>query len=162
MNVLAWLVYPRAKAELNRRHVLAAAAEVAGRGRVRDALTLFDESGVIVTSTEASLLDDLREFRWKRLFRERREAVRRCMSFAVFGHALAEKALGPYVGMTGHAVFIRGGDTALAEHLHDPETFASPRELAPLPVLGVPGWWPDNERAGFYDDAEYFRPGRRK
>jgi len=35
------------------------------------------------------------------------------------------------------------------------------RELSPLPVLGVPGWWPDNERESFYDDADYFRSGRR-
>ena len=33
-------------------------------------------------------------------------------------------------------------------------------ELAPLPVLGVPGWWPDNEAQGFYDNSDYFRPGR--
>ena len=29
-----------------------------------------------------------------------------------------------------------------------------------LPVLGVPGWWPQNEMANFYDDVSYFRPGR--
>jgi hypothetical protein len=25
-------------------------------------------------------------------------------------------------------------------------------------VLGVPGWWPANELAGFYEDATVFRP----
>ena len=38
---------------------------------------------------------------------------------------------------------------------------ARPRELSPLPVLGIPGWWPDNERADFYDNTDYFRSGRR-
>jgi hypothetical protein len=37
----------------------------------------------------------------------------------------------------------------------------TPRELAVLPVLGVPGWCRDNEREGFYDNADYFRSGRR-
>ena len=35
-----------------------------------------------------------------------------------------------------------------------------PAELAPLPVLGVPGWWAANEAASFYDNRDYFRPGR--
>jgi hypothetical protein len=39
-------------------------------------------------------------------------------------------------------------------------TALTPRALAPLPVLGVPGWWPANEAPGFYDDAAVFRPTR--
>ena len=35
------------------------------------------------------------------------------------------------------------------------------RDFAPLPVLGVPGWWPANESPAFYADATVFRPGRR-
>ena len=31
-------------------------------------------------------------------------------------------------------------------------------DLAPLPIFGFPGWFPDGERAEFYDDARYFRP----
>ena len=34
---------------------------------------------------------------------------------------------------------------------------ASPRELAPLPVFGYPGW-ADNAQAQFYDDLRYLRP----
>ena len=29
-----------------------------------------------------------------------------------------------------------------------------------LPVLGVPGWWSENEVPGFYEDTEVFRPLR--
>ena len=32
--------------------------------------------------------------------------------------------------------------------------------LTPLPVLGVPGWWPDNADPGFYADTSVFRPKR--
>jgi len=27
-------------------------------------------------------------------------------------------------------------------------------------VLGVPGWCADNESESYYDDLDYFRPGR--
>jgi cytochrome P450 len=30
----------------------------------------------------------------------------------------------------------------------------------PLPVLGIPGWWPANRDPSFYADAQVFRPGR--
>ena len=34
------------------------------------------------------------------------------------------------------------------------------KPFAPLPLLGVPGWWAGNEDAGFYDDAQVFRLAR--
>jgi hypothetical protein len=90
----------------------------------------------------------------------------------LFGHALLEKALQPYVGMTAHAVLltieddflnadgerqVEAIDALLAEAI---PRISTARGLAPLPVLGVPGWWPHNEHSGFYDDVAYFRPGR--
>ena len=180
-NVLAWLVYPRTKAALNEAHYIAldkrarsGIAETGRRGRLRDALTVFDESGVIVAATDSTLLDDLESFRWKRLFWERREDVRRTMRFHVLGHALFEKSLRPYVGMTGHAMLLPVGvdfmqapleaqldilDALAAERVRELDT---PRTLSPLPLLGVPGWWRENEREEFYDNAAYFRPGRSK
>jgi len=34
-------------------------------------------------------------------------------------------------------------------------------QLYPLPMLGVPGWWPDNEQPEFYDNTDYFRAKRK-
>ena len=34
------------------------------------------------------------------------------------------------------------------------------KPFTPLPVLGVPGWWAANQKAGFYDDVGVFRPRR--
>jgi hypothetical protein len=167
-NVLTWAAYPRTKRALNEAHCRAPAQAVkkGARPRFRDALTLFDESGAIVVSSDADLLSDLRAFRWKRLFVERRDAVRASMRFYVFGHALFEKALAPYIGMTAHAVLVEATpahaldsiDRLAAEAVGRLE---SPRALSPLPVLGVPGWWAQNEDARFYDDETYFRRGRR-
>jgi len=178
-NVLVWLTLPRSKAALNARHHAAWMAHSAGgtgrRGAVRDALTLFDESGVIVLSADAGLLRMIRDFRWRPLFWGRRATVVRDMCFLPFGHALCEKALAPYKGMTGRGLLLEAGrellelppveqlarvDARVAQWLADPQTLQSTQELAPLPVLGVPGWCSDNEQAGYYDDAGHFRPGR--
>lgn len=175
-NLLAWLAYPKTKAALNNAHQLEAREEspgqIANRSRTRDALTVLDESGAIVASSEAGLLDDLRAFRWKRLFWDCRAQVKRSMRFYVFGHALFEKALAPYVGMTAHAMLIPVSADLLEAPLRDQlaeldsqvaervQELRTPQMLAPLPLLGVPGWWPDNEQETFYENSSYFRSGR--
>ncbi len=173
-NVLVWLAFPLAKAALNARH-RAAPAMARGRGPVRDALTLFDESGMIVLSADEGLLEMIRGFRWKELFWARRARVVDGMLFLPFGHALCEKALAPYRGITGRCLLFRAGpeilrlpaaeclrrmDARVAGHLADPETMQRTRELAPLPLLGIPGWCADNRQETYYDDRDQFRPGR--
>jgi hypothetical protein len=51
-------------------------------------------------------------------------------------------------------------DERAAAHFARPESVASTRTLQPLPVLGIPGWAPENEDAAFYDDEQVFRPRR--
>jgi hypothetical protein len=48
-------------------------------------------------------------------------------------------------------------DAALAAHFAERRHFASPRQMAPMPVLGVPGWHPDTDTESFYDDRDHFR-----
>ena len=48
------------------------------------------------------------------------------------------------------------------QRLLDPGRLRSTRELVPLPILGVPGWCPDNTRESYYDNLDYFRAGRRR
>ena len=76
-NALVWLTFPTTKAVINARHYESMVA--AGRGNrppQRDVLTLFDEDGVAVVSTDAELLELVRGFRWKELFWQRRDAVK--------------------------------------------------------------------------------------
>jgi len=177
-NALVWLTYPRTKAALNDAQYAAFSAEpsptpIHRRGARRDALTLFDENGAIVVASDPTLLDDVRRFRWKTLFWKRRREVETAMRVFVFGHALLHKALEPYVGMTAHAMLLPVDERFIA---HDLSTqtdaldvlaatalaqITTPRALAPLPVLGVPGWWPENVSEAFYDNVAYFRTGRR-
>jgi len=180
-NALVWLAYPRAKSALNdaqsaasRMQSSAGTRSSSQRGPQRDALTLFDENGAIVVSSDPALLEDVRCFRWKRLFWTRRSEMQSAMRVFAFGHALLHKALAPYIGMTAHAMLLPvTADFVLREPNEQREALdrivaaalwriTNPRSLAPLPVLGVPGWWPDNEHAAFYENVAYFRTGRGK
>lgn len=40
-----------------------------------------------------------------------------------------------------------------------PQALAA-KPFNPLPVLGVPGWWAENENFCFYDDSLVFRSAR--
>lgn len=176
LNALVWITFPTAKAALNARHYEAMTGEQDGvRSPVRDALTHFDEDGVIVLSADPALTELLRRFQWKELFWRRRADARRNLRFLPFGHALYEKALRPFVGMTGKALLFdispaligqsmeaqrAYADRVTALHVLDAQRLLQPRELQPVPVLGIPGWWADNEDERFYDDVDYFRPGR--
>lgn len=178
-NALVWLTFPRAKAAVNARHyeVLAAAPDKGRgpRGGERDMLTLLDESGVIVACADSDLERLLRDFQWKELFWQGRARLESGMGFYLFGHSLYEKALRPYVGMTGHGLllsvereFFRWPlarrlthlDDLLAEYLMAPWQGRSTRELTPVPVLGVPGWSQESESPIFYDNYGYFRVRR--
>jgi hypothetical protein len=163
-NALAWLAFPRTKARINALHAHEIPREKGRRGRKRDLLTLLDEGGVIVECAEDELVALLRGFRWKELFWENRARVLRGMRLAVLGHAVLEKALEPWPGVTCKALFVPPGseaDAAAARWLAALPADATPRGLAVMPVFGYPGWLPDSETPAFYDDTRYFRPFKR-
>lgn len=173
-NLLAWRAFPLTKAAVNATHVQALAEERPGRrGAQRDALAALDEDGLIVACEDPRLERLVRSFRWRELFVDHRDAVRRGLHAFAFGHALCEKLLEPFKGVTGKALFVAAppgfgrlpsfAQRELADRLAAPLVAGldRPRALAPLPVLGLPGWCPANEAPAFYDDATVFRPGRR-
>ena len=69
-------------------------------------LTLLDESGVLVACADPELARLLRDFRWKELFWHNRERLAAAMGFYLYGHGLYEKALRPYIGMTGQGLIL--------------------------------------------------------
>lgn len=177
-NALAWLSFPSSKAALNGRHVAARDEPTAKKPRsaVKDALTLFDECGVIVVSDRADLLALVRDFSWKELFWLRRRDVQQHMKFFTFGHGLMAQLLTPYMGLTAKALlftiastWLQANQEALLQHVDattrtliaSPGSMLQGRDLAPLPVLGIPGWATENEDEAYYDNLDYFRPGRR-
>jgi hypothetical protein len=84
----------------------------------------------------------------------------------VLGHALLDKLRAPYKSVCARTWIVRAPpadgcaaiDAVVAASL-DADALA-PRALAPLPVLGLPGWWPANGEAAFYNDPSVFRPAR--
>ncbi len=172
-NGLVWLAYPGAKAALNARHM---ASQTPGqRGTVRDAMTHLDECGILVASSDPELLDLIRAFQWKRLFWEERARLARHVAFHVFGHATFESLLNPHRGLTAKAVLYQVPatwhdlslparradlDRRLAADI-DAGCYGRPRDLQPLPLLGIPGLVEGNREAAYYDDAWQFRSGRR-
>jgi hypothetical protein len=160
-NGLVWRRFPRIKRRLNELQAAEIQAQgvVGGRrGAVRDALTLFDENAALLQAPEA-LVSALRRRDWQALFDTHR-ALWRQATLTLFGHALLEKlALQPRKAITAHVWLLPPGADlqALALPTLAPEALAG-KPFLPLPVLGVPGWWPANEQPGFYDDASVFRP----
>ena len=129
------------------------------RGRLRDLLTIFDEGGALVVCADEALNNLVREFRWKELFWTHRDRVTEAMRFVVLGHAVLEQALEPWPGITCKAIFAAPGTDLDAQAAAWLPKGTTPRDLAPLPVFGYPGW-SEAQDERFYDDARYVRPGK--
>jgi len=180
-QVLVWNLFPATKIQLNALHYHSALKRKtatppqANRSSLENAITLFDECGIIIAASDPSLLTLIRNHQWKELFWHRRAELKKKLHCIVFGHALYEKALQPYIGMTGNALLldvdesfhalsaplrIKKLDNSVATVFSAPKHPINTRMLTPFPLLGIPGWDPDNDNEVYYDNRDYFRPRR--
>ena len=164
-NGLVWQQFPHTKRRLNELQAGAIAADgvQAVRGPLRDALTVFDENGAVLQAPPV-LWAALRVRDWQRLFIDLRPLWGQAR-LVVFGHALLEKLVIPRKPMVAHvyqaSVAIESIailDAWLAGAIHAQQWATKP--FTPLPVLGVPGWWPANATPDFYADTQVFRQPR--
>ncbi len=164
-NGLIWLHYPQAKRRLNALQAGAIAAQGVGavRGPLRDAVTVFDENGAVLFAPR-ELREALVARAWRRLFTDLRPLWRQAR-LEIFGHALLEQLVKPRKPLTAHVLLVPDApesvpdvDAWLAGVLQPARLEAKP--FTPLPVLGVPGWWGENENFSFYDDSSVFRSAR--
>ena len=177
LNAYSWLVFPKSKAVLNAIHYRVLCADRGrGRSRLGDALTMFDEDGVLVVSSNKEIFELIANFNWKELFWSQRSILINSTKFVPFGHALCEKAMNPFIGLTGKAVFVEVNPGSLELEGDSWLNFLDGRlvnffkngglsdnqDLHPLPILGIPGWFSENENARFYENRSYFRTGRRQ
>lgn len=176
-NALVWLSFPKIKVQLNA--LQSAEIEKGGgrtlpngsRGKTRDAATLFDENAALLVVRNTEWIEAFRAHRWQEIFIERRDTFQNECEVWLFGHALMEKLVNPYKGITAHAwpLVVEGtffemsvpekriwldisGSKQLVNGLATPA-------FTPLPVLGVPEWWGRQDEL-FYADTSVFRPPR--
>nr|WP_225589409.1 DUF3025 domain-containing protein [Pseudoxanthomonas sp. PXM01] len=165
-NALVWMRHPDLKHALNRaqcRHIdLIGTHE---RSPAQQALTQFDESGVIVQVRDATLLELWDRHDWTALFHANAECWRNgdIAVAAVVGHALMEQRLVPGRLLVGKCLVVLGDAVdavaRVAESISAGTCLAASAELRPLPLAGIPGWHAGQE-AAFYMQADYFRPLR--
>lgn len=161
-NAMVWLHYPRLKRQLNALQARQIALHGVGarRGALRDAATLLDENGALLLAPPA-LQAALRGRDWQQLGVGAR-ALWQQARFLPLGHALLEKLVQPRKSITAHVLClapeVADADAALAAQCS--AEWLAQKPFSPLPVLGVPGWWPGNEEVCFYDDPLVFRSAR--
>ena len=169
-NAMVWARLPLLKSAMNALHCRHLDEAQAGRrGKVRDALTLLDECGVIVACRNAGVLTALLARDWHTAFITCRDSWRSDIQVLVCGHAIHEKFQDPYKTKTAHAVNLHVSeamtpaamDDQLASVLREGQRLQAPRDLSPLPLMGIPGWWTGGEQdEAFYADPSVFRPPR--
>ncbi len=163
LNGACWLRFPAIKSRLNQLQAeqIALHGVSSRRGPLRDALTLFDENAVL-WSAPAELTQALARRDWQALFVTHRQDWAQSQ-LVLFGHALLEKLVHPYKSITAHVWRMpaewSGNDPDWDRHLAtalSPDTLV-PKPFLPLPVMGIPGWTPDNLNPHYYQDPQVFR-----
>lgn len=179
-NGLVWLTFPRIKQQLNALQAaqIALAGVGKSRGAARDGATIFDENSALLVvragERREELVAALRSHLWIEALYEKRAMFGRDAQVWLFGHALMEKLVAPRKAITAHTRVVVADDkyfdSAREEQCawideHVAKSLAddglSTACFTPLPVLGVPGWWPEQDLA-FYADTSVFRPKRPK
>lgn len=191
-NGSIWLTFPKTKALLNCYHMREIAAghdasKHAGRGRVRDTITVFDENGAVLVTAHPDIGTALKNFDWQGSLASPRKIwddpkhprADAQAAVYIFGHALLEQLIEPRKPLCAHSIVLDVTpdffalstsermaelDERLAVKMDDllSQDQVMPRHLSPLPILGVPHFWAANRERAFYDDDFVFRRGRRK
>lgn len=180
-NALAWCAWPRSKARLNALHLRVIAqrkaAGLPGRGRQRDAMTQFDECGVLVVTCEPTIAKALANHAWHDAFWRRRDQLAHTTRFMMLGHASWDQLRAPFFGLCAKALYREvspdwfqlapeaqqaEADGWLADEFERRSPELDPRVFSPLPLMGIPGVTPDSEHEAYYLDTRQFRPMRSK
>lgn len=129
-NAWIWLTYPKTKAMLNRHQAQKIAQDGVNtsRGKVRDAITVFDENGAILVTCDANIANALKAFDWQNcLVKPRKHWVNPTEPTAtpkpasttesipnhgtsmvlLFGHALIEQLVKPRKPLCAHTFIVK-------------------------------------------------------
>lgn len=179
-----WQAFPKTKALLNAKHLHHIHHNNSDnkRNRVRDTITVFDENGAVLVVSDDDIGDNIAmaliRFDWQSCLIKHRaywyhptNTANTKAKVFIFGHALLEQLINPYKSLCSHTFIIKTNSSffnlpidkqlvlldnnlsiEMDRFLEDTVT---PRQLNPLPILGVPYFW-DNDNPQFYDDPFVF------
>jgi len=171
-NFLVWQTFPKAKALLNAKQYKDIISQqqkcLKSRTKLQNRLTHFDECGMIVLGADEKYFELLKQHRWLEVFWNRRDELGGNLKFILFGHALYEKLLEPYIGLTAKAVMIKADASTLNADIKTQNNFVdnwlinhfdfwTENKLQAIPILGIPGWYEANKEKNFYENKQYFR-----
>jgi len=172
-NATAWLQFPKIKSALNALHYETSVNREPGTNRspLENAIALFDECGAVIVADDEKYLELIRNHQWKEIFWDHKEIWEQHIQCYVFGHAMHEKALTPYIGMTTHTMLLVKDKTFFQKQYQNQlkelesdiannwlgNTIQKTKDLQPIPLLGIPGWHQEQTEV-FYNNKAYFRP----
>ena len=170
-NAMIWLNFPETKTVLNELHFNASTIRPRGSNRstLENRITQFDECGAVILSSNRHLLELVEQHQWQSLFIDHGPAFKDDIHCVVFGHAIYEKEINPYIGMTCHCLLLENEDmlikaktgdySDLDDYLADQwrnKISHNPEKFFAFPLLGTPGYW-KNQNKDFYQNKNYFR-----
>ncbi|CAM3990991.1 DUF3025 domain-containing protein [Pseudoalteromonas byunsanensis] len=176
-GVMIWCLFPKTKALLNKQHIVEIDKHgLKQRSKHRNALTLFDECGVVLAMTNGTFAEQLKNHCWVDAFVAQRSGWDKEIKAFIFGHANYEMLTQPFIGLTGKALCVEVDetffeldlhsqyaclDTLLVDMIENQGVLNDNTQLSPLPLLGIPNWFSANQSPEFYNNTNYFRAKRR-
>jgi hypothetical protein len=180
-NGIIWCQFPKTKHAFNARHI----AEMASQGSTkrsptRDRMTHFDECGIVLFTTHNEVSEQLKNHQWDDLFVKNTAKWHQQTLPVIFGHAIWEMLLAPFIGLTAKATVIEVSnevmanlqstlntsefyavcDNMLSDHIERKHLIEMKKPWHPLPLLGILQWSPFEQTQLFYDNKQYFMPKR--
>ncbi len=172
-SALMWLRFPRIKCAINELHCRGIAEHgPKQRSRHQQAITHLDEAGAFVVSSNDTVLAALDGHNWVRAFFELQSVWATEVDTRLFGHAVFELLHQPHLLMACKVIVVQVGpeyfalsspqrdvflDALIAPALLASEQAADPKDLATVPVSGIPGWTTQTQNEAFYRSAPCFR-----
>ncbi len=171
-NMVVWAHFPKLRWALNALHVDPNAGPKDprnGRAPAQNLAATLDEAGMLVTSTSARLLAELRALRFKRAFWDMRAELLETTQFWLVGHGMLESLLTPHTALAARSLLLHVPSHPTAEKADafrweldalvaaQVQTWRTTRPVLDIvPLLAIPGYW-DNDSADFYDDPANIR-----
>ena len=139
------------------------------RPRNIDLTTLLDESGIIILTKNSYLASLIRQKKWKTVFWDNRDIVKKSFRFFLFGHSLFEKIMNKYIGTAARALIffnenltldkitISDVDQILSDCIDQDSFFKNLEKTVSIPLFAIPEWSNLNEKKNFIKENEYLR-----